>query len=64
MLLQATGIMNEVSEGVETNISQSQINSLIKYQLSKNADWSIQSVWLQQELPQGNIVIRRRIHYM
>ena len=44
MLLQATGIMNEVSEGVETNISQSQINSLIKYQLSKNAGWSIQSV--------------------
>ena len=44
MLLQATSIMKEVSEGVETNISQSQINSLIKYQLSKNADWSIQSV--------------------
>ena len=44
MLLQANSIMKEVSEGVETNISQSQINSLIKYQLSKNADWSIQSV--------------------
>ena len=44
MLLQAAGIMDEVSEGVETNISKSQINSLIKYQLGKNARWSIQSV--------------------
>ncbi len=44
MLLKANGIMDEVSEGVETNISQSQINALIKYQLSKNPKWSIQSV--------------------
>lgn len=44
MLLRASSIMNEVSEGVETNISQSQINALIKYQLSKDAHWSIQSV--------------------
>lgn len=44
MLLKAPSIMNEVSEGVETNISQSQINDLIKYQLGKNAKWSIQSV--------------------
>lgn len=44
MLLKANSIMNEVSEGVETNISQSQINALIRYQLSTNAKWSIQSV--------------------
>ena len=44
MLLKAGTIMNQVSSEVETNLSQAQINSLIKYQLNKNATWTIQSV--------------------
>ena len=44
MLLKAGTIMNQVSIEVETNLSQAQINSLIKYQLNKNATWTIQSV--------------------
>ena len=43
-LLKAGTIMNQVSSEVETNLSQAQINSLIKYQLDKNATWTIQSV--------------------
>ena len=44
MLLKAGTIMNQVSSEAETNLSQAQINSLIKYQLNKNATWTIQSV--------------------
>ena len=44
MLLKAGTIMNQVSSEVETNLSQAQINSLIKYQLNRNATWTIQSV--------------------
>ena len=44
MLLKAGTIMNQVSSEVETNLSQAQINSMIKYQLNKNATWTIQSV--------------------
>ena len=44
MLLKANGIMNQVSKDVETNMSRDQINALIKYQLNKNAKWTIQSV--------------------
>ena len=44
MLLKAGTIMNQLSSEVETNLSQAQINSLIKYQLNKNATWTIQSV--------------------
>ena len=44
MLLKANSILNQVSKDVETNISQAQLNSLIKYQLGKNPKWSIRSV--------------------
>lgn len=44
MLLRATGIINQVSKGVETNITQGQLNSLVKYQLDTGAEWTIQSV--------------------
>ena len=44
MLLKAGSILNQVGEGVETNISQGQLNSLVKYQLSTGAEWTIQSV--------------------
>ena len=44
MLLKANSILNQVSQDVETNLSQAQLNSLIKYQLASNAKWSIRSV--------------------
>ena len=44
MLLKANSILNQVSQDVETNVSQAQLNSLIKYQLGKNPKWSIRSV--------------------
>ncbi len=44
MLLKAGSILNQVGEGVETNISQGQLNSLVKYQLNTGAEWMIQSV--------------------
>ena len=44
MLLKANTLMDEVGTGLETNVSQSQINALIKYQLSKGATWTIKSV--------------------
>ena len=44
MLLKANSILNQVSKDVEMNVSQSQINSLIRYQLNTNAKWTIQSV--------------------
>lgn len=44
MLLKANTIMEQVSKDVETNMTQEQINALIKYQLNNNATWTIQSV--------------------
>lgn len=44
MLLKANAIMEQVSQDVETNLSQEQINALIKYQLNNNPSWTIQSV--------------------
>ena len=44
MLLKANGILNQVGKDIETNVSQPQLNSLIKYQLNTNAKWTIQSV--------------------
>lgn len=37
MLLKANAIMEQVSKDVETNMTQEQINALIKYQLNDNA---------------------------
>ena len=36
--------MEQVSKDIETNMSQEEINALIKYQLSNNPAWTIQSV--------------------
>lgn len=44
MLLKANSIINQVSQDIETNITQGQINSLVRYQLKTGAKWSIQSV--------------------
>lgn len=44
MLLKANSILNQVSKDVEMNVSQPQINSLIRYQLNTNAKWTIKSV--------------------
>lgn len=44
MLLKANSIINEVSEGIETNVTQGQINALVKMQLGKSPSWTIQSV--------------------
>ena len=37
MLLKTNAIMEQVSKDVETNMTQEQINALIKYQLNDNA---------------------------
>lgn len=44
MLLKANGILNQISKDIETNVTQGQLNTLIKNQLSTNAEWTIQSV--------------------
>lgn len=44
MLLKANSIINQVSQDIETNITQPQINALVKNQLSTGAKWTIQSV--------------------
>ena len=44
MLLKANSIINQVSQDVETNVTQGQLNSLVKYQLNTGAEWTIQSV--------------------
>lgn len=44
MLLKANSIINQVSKDVETNVTQGQLNTLIKNQLKTGAEWSIQSV--------------------
>ncbi len=49
MLLRASTLMNQVSKDVEMNVTQSQLNALIRNQLRTNADWTIQSVALSGE---------------
>ena len=49
MLLRASTLMNQVSKDVEMNVTQSQLNALIREQLRSNADWTIQSVALSGE---------------
>ena len=44
MLVSATGIINSVSENMETNMSQLQIQELIKKQLKDGGAWNIYSV--------------------
>lgn len=44
MLLKANSIINQVSQDVETNITQGQLTSLVRYQLDTGAEWTIQSV--------------------
>lgn len=44
MLRGATGIIESVSDGVDTNFTTEQIQSLIKTQLRSNASWNIYSV--------------------
>lgn len=46
MLLRASTLMNQVSKDVEMNVTQSQLNALIRNQLKTNASWTIQSVAL------------------
>ena len=49
MLLRASTLMNQVSKDVEMNVTQPQLNALIRNQLRTNADWTIQSVALSGE---------------
>lgn len=44
MLLKANGIINSVSGNVETNMSQKQLQTLIKMQLNEGGSWNIRSV--------------------
>lgn len=44
MLLRAGSLMDQVSKDVEMNVTQDQLNALIRKQLGTNAKWSIQSV--------------------
>ena len=44
MLLRAGSLMDQVSKDVEMNVTQDQLNALIRKQLGSNAKWSIQSV--------------------
>lgn len=49
ILIKAPSIMNQISKDVEMNVTQDQLNALIKEQLKSNATWSIQSVALSGE---------------
>lgn len=49
MLLKANSILETVGRNVETNVSQEQINALIRYQLSNNPQWSILSLSAEGE---------------
>lgn len=49
MLRGATGIIDSVSDGVDTNFSTEQIQSLLKAQLRSNAKWKIYSVAAEGE---------------
>ena len=44
MLLSATGIINSVSDNMETNMSEMQIQELIKKQLNDGGAWNIYSI--------------------
>ncbi len=44
MLLKASGIIDSVSDNVETNMSEDQIQDLVKMQLDEGGSWSIYSV--------------------
>lgn len=44
MLLNASGIIDSVSDNVETNLSEDQIQDLIKMQLNEGGAWSIYSI--------------------
>lgn len=44
MLIKANSIINKVSDGVETNMSQEQLQTLIKMQLNQGGSWNIKSV--------------------
>ncbi|WP_461809710.1 LCP family glycopolymer transferase [Faecalimonas sp.] len=44
MLIKANSIINKVSDGVETNMSQGQLQTLIKMQLNQGGSWNIKSV--------------------
>ncbi|HJA65291.1 MAG TPA: LCP family protein [Candidatus Mediterraneibacter cottocaccae] len=44
MLLKAGSVMNQVSQNVDTNVSQAQLTGLIRNQLGTNATWTIKSV--------------------
>ena len=44
MLISATGIINSMSNNVETNMSQDQMQDLIKSQLKEGGSWNIYSV--------------------
>jgi anionic cell wall polymer biosynthesis LytR-Cps2A-Psr (LCP) family protein len=43
ILTSFSDVMTTVSESIQTNMSTSEINSLIQYQLSKMPNWDIQS---------------------
>lgn len=49
MLLKAGSVMNQVSKDVEMNVTQDQLNALIREQLSSGPTWTIQSVALSGE---------------
>lgn len=49
MLLRATSLMNQVSKDVEMNVTQAQLNALVRNQLGTGAKWTIQSVALTGE---------------
>lgn len=49
MLLKANKIFDTVSRNIQTNVSQDQINALIRYQLNKNPKWSILSIAAEGE---------------
>ena len=44
MLIKANSIISKVSDGVETNMSQAQLQTLIKMQLNQGGAWNIKSV--------------------
>ena len=47
MLLKAGTLMNQVSKDVEMNVTQAQLNTLIRRQLGSNSKWTIESVSLE-----------------
>lgn len=49
MLLKAGSIMDQISKDVEMNVTQSQLNAVVRNQLGTGAKWSIQSVALGGE---------------